>query len=52
MVWPYGGAPVIGQPDTNVPPLMQAIDGGSNGSAWELSRVKIYGWIPGWNSWK
>jgi hypothetical protein len=44
-VWPYGGAPVIGQPDTNVPPLMQAIYGGSSGKAWENSRVKIYGWL-------
>jgi hypothetical protein len=45
-VWPYGGSPVIGQPDTNVPPLMQALYGGSPGkSAWEQSRVKIYGWV-------
>ena len=44
-VWPYGGAPVIGQPDTNVPPLMQAIYGGSSGKAWEKSRLKIYGWL-------
>jgi len=44
-VWPYGGSPVIGQPDTNVPPLMQALYGGSSGKAWESSRVKIYGWV-------
>ena len=36
--WQYGGAPVIGAPDTNVYPLMQAINGAS-------SRVKVYGWI-------
>ncbi len=45
--WSYGGAPDIGSPDTNVPPLMQAIYGGSNGKAWEASRVKIYGWFEG-----
>jgi hypothetical protein len=44
-VWPYGGSPVLGQPDTNVPPLMQALYGGDNGKAWENSRVKIYGWL-------
>jgi hypothetical protein len=44
-VWPYGGSPVLGQPDTNVPPLMQAIYGGSNADAWKNSRVKIYGWL-------
>ncbi|MGP0072343.1 MAG: TonB-dependent receptor, partial [Bryobacteraceae bacterium] len=45
--WSYGGSPVIGEPDTNVPPLMQALYGGSNGDAWEQSRVKIYGWVEG-----
>jgi hypothetical protein len=44
-VWPYGGSPVLGQPDTNLPPLMQAIDSGPGGKAWEKSRVKIYGWV-------
>jgi Putative beta-barrel porin-2, OmpL-like. bbp2 len=39
--WEYGGAPDIGAPDTNVYPLMEAINGAS-------SKVKIYGWIePG-----
>jgi hypothetical protein len=45
--WSYGGSPVIGEPDTNVPPLMEALYGGSNGDAWEQSRVKIYGWVEG-----
>ncbi len=45
--WSYGGAPDIGAPDTNVPPLMQALYTGSNGKAWEDSRVKIYGWLEG-----
>jgi hypothetical protein len=45
--WSYGGSPEIGAPDTNLPPLMEAIYGGSNGSAWEQSRVKIYGWLEG-----
>jgi hypothetical protein len=45
--WSYGGSPVVGEPDTNVPPLMQAIYGGSNGSSWEQSRVKVYGWLEG-----
>ncbi len=44
-VWPYGGSPVIGQPDTNLPPLMQALDAGPNGGFWERSRIKIYGWV-------
>lgn len=43
--WPYGGSPVIGAPDANVPPLMQALYGGPNGEAWQDSRIKIYGWI-------
>lgn len=39
--WEYGGAPDIGAPDTNVYPLMQAINGAS-------SKVKVYGWVePG-----
>ncbi|HEV7522547.1 MAG TPA: outer membrane beta-barrel protein [Candidatus Angelobacter sp.] len=41
--WNYGGAPVIGAPDTNVYPLMQALNGGR-------SRIKLYGWVePGLN---
>jgi hypothetical protein len=41
--WSYGGAPDIGAPDSNVYPLMTAIDGGR-------SRSKLYGWIePGLN---
>ena len=42
-VWPYGGSPVLGQPDSSPPPLTTAIWGGSK--AWEQSRVKIYGWV-------
>jgi hypothetical protein len=45
--WSYGGSPEIGSPDTNVPPLMEALYGGSNGSAWEQSRIKVYGWVEG-----
>ena len=45
--WSYGGSPEIGAPDTNVPPLMEALYGGSNGEAWERSRVKLYGWFEG-----
>jgi len=45
--WSYGGAPDIGTPDTNVPPLMQALDSGPHGKAWEDSRVKVYGWLEG-----
>jgi hypothetical protein len=45
--WSYGGAPDIGVPDTNVPPLMAALYGGPNGKAWEDSRIKIYGWFEG-----
>jgi Putative beta-barrel porin-2, OmpL-like. bbp2/Carboxypeptidase regulatory-like domain len=45
--WSYGGAPDIGAPDTNVPPLMEALYAGPNGKAWEASRVKIYGWFEG-----
>ncbi|MBV8551132.1 MAG: TonB-dependent receptor [Acidobacteriaceae bacterium] len=44
-VWPYGGSPVIGQPWTNSPPLMQALWGGSSGQAWRESGVQIYGWL-------
>jgi Putative beta-barrel porin-2, OmpL-like. bbp2/Carboxypeptidase regulatory-like domain len=45
--WAYGGSPEIGAPDTNVPPLMEALYGGANGEAWERSRVKVYGWLEG-----
>jgi hypothetical protein len=45
--WSYGGSPEIGAPDTNVPPLMEALYGGSNGDALERSRVKLYGWVEG-----
>jgi hypothetical protein len=45
--WSYGGSPEIGVPDTNLPPIMQALYGGSNGKAWEQSRVKVYGWLEG-----
>jgi hypothetical protein len=38
--WPYGGSPVIGAPDTNTYPLMNAINGAK-------SRTKIYGWFDG-----
>ena len=48
--WSYGGAPEIGAPDTNVPPLMQALYGGAHGQAWQDSRVKVYGWLePSFN---
>ena len=36
--WSYGGAPVIGEPDTNGYPLMTAINNAT-------SRSKLYGWI-------
>jgi hypothetical protein len=45
--WSYGGSPEIGAPDTNVPPLMEAIYGGTSGQAWEQSKVKVYGWLEG-----
>lgn len=45
--WSYGGAPDIGSPDTNVPPLMEALDAGPNGKAWQDSHVKVYGWLEG-----
>lgn len=41
--WPYGGSPVIGAPDANTYPLMEAIDENK-------SRIKLYGWFdPGFN---
>ena len=36
--WSYGGAPVLGEPDTNSYPLMTAWNGAR-------SRTKVYGWI-------
>jgi len=44
-VWPYGGSPVIGQPNTNQPALMTALYNGPNGEKWQDSKVQIYGWI-------
>jgi hypothetical protein len=43
--WPYGGAPVIGAPDTSGGPLMTAIYGSKHGKGWESSHIKMYGWI-------
>ena len=43
-MWPYGGSPVIGQPNASPPPLMQALYNGPNGDAWKASGVQIYGW--------
>lgn len=45
--WSYGGSPEIGARDNNVTPLMEALYGGANGSAWEQSRVNVYGWLEG-----
>jgi Putative beta-barrel porin-2, OmpL-like. bbp2/Carboxypeptidase regulatory-like domain len=36
--WPIGGAPVIGAPDYQTYPLMQAINENK-------SRIKVYGWV-------
>ena len=38
--WSYGGAPVIGEPDTNSYPLMTALFPKGN-----LPRIKWYGWL-------
>lgn len=40
--WSYGGSPVIGEPDTQVYPLMMALYGPIKGAK---SRSKLYGWI-------
>ena len=44
-VWPYGGSPNIGQPNTNQPPMMTALYNGPNGEKWQASKIQIYGWI-------
>lgn len=44
-VWPYGGSPVIGQPNTLSPPLMTALYNGPHGEWWQASKIQIYGWI-------
>src|ERR1700685_1275955 len=44
-VWPYGGSPVIGQPNTNQPPLMTALYNGPSGEKGQASKIQIYGWI-------
>jgi hypothetical protein len=44
-VWPYGGSPVIGQPNTMLPPLMTALDNGPNGEKWLASKIQVYGWV-------
>lgn len=49
-VWPYGGSPVIGQPNQTPPPLMQALYSGPNGDWWKAANIQIYGWVdPGFN---
>jgi len=50
-VWPYGGSPVIGQPNATSGPLMQALYAGPNGDAWKAANIQIYGWAnTGWNA--
>jgi hypothetical protein len=44
-VWPYGGSPVIGQPNTMLPPLMAALYNGPNDEEWQASKIQIYGWV-------
>jgi len=44
-VWPYGGSPVIGQPNTMLPPLMAALYNGPNGEKWQASKIQVYGWV-------
>ena len=40
--WSYGGSPTIGEADSNVYPLMTAIDGEKGGAK---GRTKVYGWV-------
>ena len=40
--WSYGGAPVIGEPDTGTYPLMTAAHGDKPGG---LPRTKVFGWL-------
>jgi hypothetical protein len=47
VVWPYGGSPTIGQPNTMAPPLMTALYGGPHGEAWQASKIQMYGWVNG-----
>ena len=44
-VWPYGGSPVIGQPNATSLPLMTALYNGPNGEAWQNSKIQFYGWV-------
>ena len=46
-VWPYGGSPVIGQPNTMSPPVMNALYAGPHGEAWQHSKIQVYGWLSG-----
>ena len=46
-VWPYGGSPVIGQPNTMSPPLMNALYAGPHAEAWQASKIQVYGWVNG-----
>lgn len=49
-VWPYGGSPVIGQPNATQLPLMTALYNGPHGEWWQKSHFQIYGWLdPGFN---
>lgn len=40
--WSYGGSPLIGEPDTNVYPLMSALHGDK---PTPLPHIKLYGWL-------
>ncbi|MBV8833685.1 MAG: outer membrane beta-barrel protein [Acidobacteriaceae bacterium] len=44
-VWPIGGTPWIGYPNSTQYPLTTALQTGPNGDFWKKANVQIYGWL-------
>jgi len=44
-VWPIGGTPWIGYPNSTSYPLTQAIYGGENGAWLKRANIQLYGWV-------
>jgi hypothetical protein len=44
-VWPMGGSPWIGYPNSTAYPLTMALLGGKHGDWWQKANIQMYGWV-------
>ena len=45
VMWPMGGAPWIGYPNSTQYPLTTALQTGSHGEWWKKANIQVYGWV-------